>query len=467
MNISNIQIFTDKCLINGEWVSSSNVINVTNPEDDSVIGTVPSLSESNIIKAIDFADEAFSKWRDKAAKERSNILRKWFDLIISHKEDLSLIMHTEQGKPMTEARAEIDYAASFVEWYAEEAKRVYGDVIPAPRELQNIIVLKQPIGVVAAITPWNFPAAMITRKVAPALAAGCTVIIKPASETPYTALALGKLATMAGLPEGVINIVTGKASMIGKILTDSNKIRKLSFTGSIEVGKLLYRASADTVKKISLELGGNAPFIVFKTADLDKAVEGLIISKYRNSGQTCICPNRVLVESTIYDLFIKKLVARLKQGLEQGPLINKDALNKVIYLIEDAVSKGAKLILGGKPKHGNYFEETVICDVTNNMKMASEEIFGPVSAIYKFDDEREAITLANNTPYGLAGYFYSQDYDQIWKVAKALECGMIGINESRLSNEVAPFGGLKESGIGREGGYYGIEEYLEKKYILC
>ncbi len=467
MNIHELSIFTDKCLIDGDWVSSNDVIKVTNPKDDSVIGNIPNLPESNIIKAIDTAEEAFPKWRDKTAKERSGFLRNWFDLIIKHKEDIALIMHTEQGKPTAEALAEVDYAASFVEWYAEEAKRVYGDVIPAPRESQNIIVLKQPIGVVAAITPWNFPAAMITRKVAPALAAGCTVIAKPSSETPYTALALGKLAMMAGLPRGVINIVTGKASVVGKVLTDSNKVRKLSFTGSTEVGKLLYRASADKVKKISLELGGNAPFIVFKTADLDRAVEGLIASKYRNSGQTCICPNRVLVESTIYDSFTKKLVARLKTGLEQGPLINKEALNRVIHLIEDAVSKGAKVILGGKPKHGNYFEETVICEVTDNMKIASEEIFGPVSAIYKFDDEAEAITLANNTLYGLAGYFYSQDYDQIWRVAKALECGMIGINESRLSNEAAPFGGLKESGIGREGGYYGIEEYLEKKYILC
>ena len=416
-------------------------------------------------------------WRSKTAKERSLLLKKWFDLIMENQEDLAILMTAEQGKPIAEARGEVGYGASFIEWFAEEGKRTYGDVIPTPSNDRRIIVIKQPIGVVAAITPWNFPIAMITRKCAPALAAGCPVVIKPASETPLSALAIAELADQAGIPKGILNVVVGThSSEIGLALTESKIVRKLSFTGSTAVGKILTRNCADTMKKVSMELGGNAPFIVFDDADLDSAVSGALISKFRNTGQTCVCSNRILVQEGIYDEFVTRLADSVKtlnvgngmeEGINQGPLISQKALDKVKDHISDAVDRGAVIVAGGKPHQsgGTMFEPTVISNVDSSMKVASEETFGPLAPIFKFSTEQEAIDMANDTEFGLASYFYTSNVNRIWRVSEALEYGMVGVNEGVISNEVAPFGGVKESGLGREGSHYGIDDFLELKYI--
>ncbi|CAM1657812.1 Aldehyde dehydrogenase domain [Bartonella choladocola] len=476
MKLSDNGLLKDKCLIDGKWLSakSNETIAVTNPADGTAVGSVPSLSASEVDKVIEASNAALEQWRVKTASERSKILRKWFDLMIANADDLAMIMTSEQGKPLKEARGEIIYAASFVEWFAEEAKRTYGDTIPSPQAKQRITVIKQPVGVTAAITPWNFPAAMITRKAAPALAAGCTMIVRPASLTPLTALALGELANRAGIPAGVLQIITGKSSTIGKVLTDSNVVRKLSFTGSTEVGRTLMAECAPTIKRISLELGGNAPFIVFDDADLDEAVKGAIASKYRNAGQTCVCANRLLVQEGIYDAFTKKLeqaVKALKIGdgrksdTDIGPMIEESALDKVEAHIADAVKKGGKLVCGGKRLGGLFIEPAIVTGVTQDMRFAHEETFGPVAPLFKFKTEDEAINMANDTIFGLAAYFYTRDFSRAVRVSEALEYGMVGHNTGLISNEVAPFGGVKQSGLGREGSKYGIEEYLEVKYI--
>ncbi|AQT47695.1 MULTISPECIES: NAD-dependent succinate-semialdehyde dehydrogenase [Bartonella] len=476
MKLSDNGLLKDKCLIDGKWLSakSNETIAVTNPADGTAVGSVPSLSASEVEKVIEASNAALEQWRVKTASERSKILRKWFDLMIANADDLAMIMTSEQGKPLKEARGEIIYAASFVEWFAEEAKRTYGDTIPSPQAKQRITVIKQPVGVTAAITPWNFPAAMITRKAAPALAAGCTMIVRPASLTPLTALALGELANRAGIPAGVLQIITGKSSTIGKVLTDSNVVRKLSFTGSTEVGRTLMAECAPTIKRISLELGGNAPFIVFDDADLDEAVKGAIASKYRNAGQTCVCANRLLVQEGIYDAFTKKLeqaVKALKIGdgrksdTDIGPMIEESALDKVEAHIADAVKKGGKLVCGGKRLGGLFIEPAIVTGVTQDMRFAHEETFGPVAPLFKFKTEDEAINMANDTIFGLAAYFYTRDFSRAVRVSEALEYGMVGHNTGLISNEVAPFGGVKQSGLGREGSKYGIEEYLEVKYI--
>jgi succinate-semialdehyde dehydrogenase / glutarate-semialdehyde dehydrogenase len=464
--------------VNGKWVGSRSgkTITVNNPADGSVIGNVPSLSAEETWLSIEAANTAFDDWRRQTAKYRSSILMKWYELMIQHQEDLALILTSEQGKPLAEARGEIIYAASFVQWFAEEAKRVYGDTIPSASTDQRIMVIRQPVGVCAAVTPWNFPAAMITRKVAPALAAGCTTVVKPASQTPLTALALAELSSRAGLPPGIFNVITGSAGEIGPELTSNPIVRKLSFTGSTEVGRRLMAECAATIKKVSLELGGNAPFIVFDDADLSKAVEGAMISKYRNSGQTCVCANRFFVQSNVYDEFSHRLVSAvetLKVGngiepdVQQGPLIDQAALAKVSHHIDEALSKGAKLLTGGSPHAlgGTFFQPTVLTDVAVDMSVAVDETFGPVAPLIRFTDEAEVIRMANNTPYGLAAYFYARDLGRIFRVAEALEYGMVGINTGLISTEVAPFGGVKQSGIGREGSKYGIEEYLEMKYL--
>lgn len=476
MQLKNPKLFQQKCYINGKWISSEKTISVIDPATGKEIGIIPNLGTTETKQAIEAAHVAFPAWRDKTTKERAQILRHWFDLIIESVDDLATILTVEQGKPLEEAKREIMYGASFVEWFGEEAKRVYGDVIPAPIKDQHLIVIKQPIGVVGAITPWNFPNAMIMRKCAPALAAGCTIVIKPSELTPYSAFALAELAERAGIPAGVFNVITGDAKTIGDELTSNPLVRKISFTGSTRVGKLLMQQSATTLKKISLELGGNAPFIVFDDADIDAAVTGAIASKFRNSGQTCVCANRLLIQDKIYDNFAEKLVKAvqalkvgngLETGIQQGPLINMAAVEKVERHIADAVSKGAKILCGGKRSAlgGTFFEPTVIADVTPNMQIAYEETFGPVAPLFKFKDEVEAIHLANDTPFGLASYFYSRDIHRVWRVAEKLEYGMVGINVGIVSNEVAPFGGFKESGIGREGSKYGIEDYLEIKYL--
>jgi succinate-semialdehyde dehydrogenase/glutarate-semialdehyde dehydrogenase len=428
-------------------------------------------------EAINAANEAWPDWRSRTAKERAIILKKWFDLIMANQEDLAILMTAEQGKPIAEARGEVGYGASFIEWFAEEGKRTYGDIIPTPSNDRRILVIKQPIGVVASITPWNFPIAMITRKCAPALAAGCPVVIKPAAETPLSALAIAELAEQAGIPDGILNVVVGtNSSEIGKALTDSPIVRKLSFTGSTAVGKILTRNCADTMKKVSMELGGNAPFIVFDDADLDSAVAGALISKFRNTGQTCVCTNRFIVQEGIYDRFVEKLGEAVKtlnvgngmdEGVNQGPLISFKALDKVKEHLADAVDRGAVIVAGGKPHKngGTMFEPTVIGNVDTSMKMASEETFGPLAPVFKFKTEEEAIKLANDTEFGLASYFYTTDINRIWRVSEALEYGMVGINEGVISNEVAPFGGVKESGLGREGSHFGIDDFLELKYI--
>lgn len=478
MNLKDASLFRQQCFIGGQWLTaaSGKSINVSNPATQQNIGTVPSLDTHEIRNAINSANSALGGWQAKTAKERAHILRNWFNLMMQHQDDLAVLMTAEQGKPLAESKGEIAYAASFVEWFAEEAKRIYGDVIPGHQADKRIVVIRQAVGVVAAITPWNFPAAMITRKAGAALAAGCTIVIKPASQTPYSALALAVLAERAGIPAGVLNVVTGSAGVVGNELTSNPIVRKLSFTGSTEIGKLLMSQCVGTMKKVSMELGGNAPFIVFEDADLDAAVQGAIISKYRNSGQTCVCTNRLLVQESVYDTFVEKLVAAVKalrigNGLEGptelGPLIDMKAVEKVQEHIEDAVSKGAKVAAGGKPHAlgGSFFEATVLTDVTTSMAVAREETFGPLAPVFRFKTEAEVIQMANDTEFGLASYFYTRDLARTWRVSEALEYGMVGINTGLISTEVAPFGGIKESGLGREGSKYGIEDYTELKYM--
>jgi succinate-semialdehyde dehydrogenase/glutarate-semialdehyde dehydrogenase len=464
--------------VNGAWLDATGgaTLPVHNPATGSQLGTVPAFDAASTEKAVSAAHAAVPPWAAKTAKERAVLLRRWHDLILQNAADLARLMTAEQGKPLAESRGEIAYAASFVEWFAEEAKRVYGDVVPGHQPDKRILVLRQPVGVVAAITPWNFPAAMITRKVAPALAAGCTVVCKPATQTPYSALALAELAARAGIPAGVFNVVTGPAREIGGVLTGDARVRKLSFTGSTEIGKLLMAQCANTMKKISLELGGNAPFIVFDDADLDAAVTGAIASKYRNTGQTCVCANRLLVQDGVYEAFTARLVAavqklRVGDGLagetEQGPLIDVAALKKVEEHIADATGKGAKVALGGK-RHalgGTFFEPTVLTGATPAMLVAREETFGPVAACFRFDSEKNAIAMANDTEFGLAAYLYTRDLARSWRVSEALEYGIVGLNTGLISTEVAPFGGVKESGTGREGSKYGLLDYTEIKYV--
>ncbi|MDQ1207716.1 succinate-semialdehyde dehydrogenase/glutarate-semialdehyde dehydrogenase [Acinetobacter baylyi] len=478
MQLKDRSLLKQQNFINGEWVDSidQKTLSVTNPATSTEIIKIASIGKTQTGQAIDAAADAFETWKLTTAKERSLLLKKWFQLIIENQEDLAVILSTEQGKSLTESRGEILYGASFIEWFAEEAKRSYGDIIPHDKQGRRLVVVKQPVGVVAAITPWNFPNAMITRKVGPALAAGCTVIIKPASETPLSALALVALAERAGIPKGVVNVVTGSARDIGAVLTTHRAVRKVSFTGSTEIGKLLMQQCSSTMKKVSMELGGNAPFIVFEDADLDRAVEGAIASKFRNSGQTCVCTNRILAHVDIYDAFVEKLataVAQLKvasafeQGAEQGPLINEKAVQKIEQHIDDAVSKGAKLVYGGK-RHSlghTFFEPTVLSDVTSEMLVAHDETFGPLAPVFKFENEQQAIQMANDTDFGLASYIYTQNLSRAWRVGEALEYGMVGINEGIISTEIAPFGGIKESGCGREGSKYGIEDYQEIKYM--
>lgn len=467
-----------KCFIAGNWrvAASGAEIAVTNPATGERIASVPAMSAAETRETIEAAGAAFADWSARTGKERSAILRRWFELVIASQEDLARIMTAEQGKPLAESRSEIAYAASYLEWFAEEAKRVYGNTIPPFSADRRLVVLKQPVGVCAAITPWNFPAAMITRKAGPALAVGCTMVVKPASQTPLSALALCVLAEHAGVPAGVLSCVTGSAREIGGELTANPIVRKLSFTGSTEVGKVLLKQCADTVKRTSMELGGNAPFIVFDDADLDAAVEGAIASKYRNAGQTCVCANRLFVQSGVYDAFVDRLsrrVAALKvadgtsEGAEIGPLIDEAAVSKVEQLVGDALSRGGRIVVGGR-RHalgGTFFEPTVIAGATPQMDIFNEEIFGPVAPVVRFESEAEAIRLANSTQYGLAAYFYGRDISRVWRVAEALEFGIVGINQGLISTEVAPFGGMKESGNGREGSKYGIEDYLEIKYL--
>jgi succinate-semialdehyde dehydrogenase/glutarate-semialdehyde dehydrogenase len=465
-------------LIDGQWCSadSGEHFPVTNPANGSVIVDVPRFGKTETERAITAADKALPAWREKTAKERAQILRRWYQLMMEHQDDLAAILTHEQGKSLTEAKGEVAYAASFIEWFGEEAKRVYGDVIPGFSADRRLLVFKQPVGVVAAITPWNFPIAMITRKVGPALASGCTVVVKPASETPLSALAAAVLALEAGVPAGVLNVITGSASVIGPTLTASPTVRKLSFTGSTEVGRQLYGESAATLKKLSLELGGNAPFIVFDDADADAAVAGALASKFRNSGQTCVCTNRILVQDGIYDVFVEKFakaIATLKvgagweEGVNQGPLINAKAVTHTEALLAQAVKDGARIVAGGK-RHalgGLFFEPTLVVDVKNESAIAQNELFSPVATIIRFKEEAEAIRLANDTEFGLASYFYSRDINRIFRVSEALEYGMVGVNEGLISTEVAPFGGVKSSGLGREGSKYGIDDYLELKYV--
>jgi succinate-semialdehyde dehydrogenase/glutarate-semialdehyde dehydrogenase len=466
----------EACLIGGEWVTGERWIDVDDPATGKVIGRVPRLGRAETETAIAAAAKAMGPWAAKTGKERATVLRRYFDLIMARQDDLAALLTQEQGKPLAEAKNEIAYAAGFIEWFAEEAKRVYGDVIPAHAPDKRIVVLKQPIGVVAAITPWNFPAAMITRKIGPALAAGCGVVVKPASQTPFTALALGVLGLEAGLPPGLLNVITGSASEIGDVLTSSDIVRKLSFTGSTEVGAKLYAQSAPTIKKLSLELGGNAPFIVFDDADLDAAVTGAIQSKFRNAGQTCVCANRIYAQAGIYDAFVEKLAAATKAlkvapgmeaGSEIGPLIDEKAVAKVEEHIADATAKGARVMTGGglDARGGRFFTPTVLADVTAEMIVAKEETFGPLAPVFKFTDEDDAVAQANATPFGLASYFYARDIGRIWRVAERIEAGIVGVNTGLISTEVAPFGGVKASGLGREGSKYGIEDYLEIKYI--
>ncbi|MDF1685503.1 MAG: succinate-semialdehyde dehydrogenase/glutarate-semialdehyde dehydrogenase [Parvibaculaceae bacterium] len=478
MNLSDPSLLRCDAYVDGQWQSGAagTRVAVTNPATGEEICTVPSLNTDETGKAVEAAFAAFKPWAARTAKERSIILREWFNLMMANQEDLAQILTAEQGKPLAEARGEIAYAASFIEYYAEEAKRAHGATIPTPSSDRRIFALKQPIGVVAAITPWNFPSAMITRKVGPALAAGCTAVVKPAMQTPLSAFALAELGRRAGLPNGVLNIITGKASEIGAVLTGSPKVMKVTFTGSTGVGKILMQQAASTVKKVSLELGGNAPFIVFEDADLDAAVEGAIASKFRNTGQTCVCTNRFLVQEEVYDAFLEKMQTAVKalnvgegtqDGVTQGPLIDQAAADKVAEHVADATAKGARILTGGTP-HAlgrSFYEPTLIADATVDMLVAQEETFGPVAPVFKFKTEEEALALANNTPFGLASYFYARDIGRIWRVAEALECGIVGVNAGIISTEVAPFGGWKESGIGREGSPWGLDEYLELKYV--
>ncbi|AJW95124.1 MULTISPECIES: NADP-dependent succinate-semialdehyde dehydrogenase [Burkholderia] len=471
-------LFRQQIYLAGEWQGAANgaSFEVRNPANGELLGSVPLAGAAETRRAIEAANAAWPAWRRRTAKERAAILRKWYELMLAHADDLALILTTEQGKPLAEARGEILYAASFIEWFAEEGKRVYGDTIPTPAGDKRIVVTKEPVGVCAAITPWNFPAAMITRKVGPALAAGCPIVVKPAEATPFSALALAVLAERAGVPAGVFSVVTGDPKAIGGELTGNATVRKLSFTGSTPVGRLLMAQCAPTVKKVSLELGGNAPFIVFDDADLDAAVEGAIASKYRNSGQTCVCTNRFYVHDKVYDAFAAKLAAAVEKlkvgrgteaGVMQGPLINEAAVLKVEAHIEDALAKGASIATGGKRHalgHG-FFEPTVLTGVTPDMKVAKEETFGPLAPLFRFASDEEVIGFANDTEFGLAAYFYSRDIGRVWRVAEALEYGMVGINTGLISNEVAPFGGVKQSGLGREGSHYGIDDYVVIKYL--
>lgn len=480
MKIQNLPLFHQQALIAGEWQDADNgqTENVINPATAEIIGTVPNMGAAETRLAIDAAYQAWPMWKNKTAQERSTILLKWYALVLQHQQDLALILTTEQGKPLSESVGEIGYAASFIQWFAEEAKRTYGDVIPSPYSDAQIVVTKHPIGIVAAITPWNFPAAMITRKLAPALAAGCPCIVKPALETPYTALALADLAIQAGVPKQILTVITGNAAAIGEAFFESNLVRKLSFTGSTPIGKLLYEQAAKTIKKVALELGGNAPFIVFDDANLEAAVEGALIAKFRNAGQTCVCVNRFYVQAGIYEQFVQRLsekVAALKigNGLDResmiGPLINQKAVLKVQAHIDDALSKNGRLILGGAQTeqiNGCFYPPTIIADATQEMLVAQDETFGPLAAVFKFSTEAEAIQLANATDFGLAAYCYTNHLGRAWRLSQQLEYGMVGINRGVISNEVAPFGGIKSSGLGREGSKYGFEEFLEIKYTL-
>jgi succinate-semialdehyde dehydrogenase / glutarate-semialdehyde dehydrogenase len=478
MQLKDATLLRQQCYVDGAWADadSGKTIPVKNPANGEVLGSIPNMGAKETRRAIEAAEHAWPVWRSKTGKERANILRRWYDLVMANQDDLAVIMTSEQGKPLAESRGEVVYGASFIEWFAEEAKRIYGDTIPQHQPDKRIVVIKQGIGVVAAITPWNFPNAMITRKCAPALAAGCPVVIKPATATPLSALALAELAERAGIPKGVFNVVTGSAKEIGGEMSTSPIVRKLSFTGSTEIGKLLMAQCAGTVKKVSLELGGNAPFIVFDDADIDAAVEGAIASKYRNTGQTCVCANRLLVQDKVYGAFADKLAAAvqklkvgngLEAGVSQGPLIDMSAVEKVEAHIADAVGKGARVVAGGRRHQlgGTFFEPTILADVTPQMAVAREETFGPVAPLFRFKTEEEAIQMANDTEFGLAAYFYGRDIGRVWRVAEALEYGIVGINTGIISTEVAPFGGVKESGIGREGSKYGLEDFLEIKYL--
>ncbi len=479
LDLNTPTLFRQQAYIGGQWSAADNgsEFPVINPSSLQRIAEVPDMGPGETLFAIDKAASALESWSSLTAKERASLLRRWFELILAHQEDLARIMTAEQGKPLAEARGEVIYGASFIEWFAEEAKRIYGDVIPAPGTDRRILTIKQPIGVVGAITPWNFPIAMITRKVAPALAAGCTVVVKPSEDTPLSALALADLAAQAGIPSGVFNVVTTTDSAaVGQVLCQDSRVRKLSFTGSTPVGKLLMRQCADTVKKVSLELGGNAPFIVFDDADLDAAVAGLMASKFRNAGQTCVCTNRILVQESVHDAFVEKLSVavdqlRLGDGFEEGvttgPLINHSAVSKVQRLVNDAVDRGAELHRSAEVQDlgDNFYAPAVLTGVTDNMDISREEIFGPVATVFRFETEADAVRLANDTPFGLAAYFYARDLGRVWRVAERLEYGMVGINEGIISTEVAPFGGVKESGIGREGSKYGIDDFVEIKYL--
>jgi succinate-semialdehyde dehydrogenase/glutarate-semialdehyde dehydrogenase len=476
--LKDMSLFRQQCYVDGKWIDadSGKTIEVTNPATGEVLGTIPKLGADETRRAIEAAERAWPKWRSLIAKERANILRKWFNLMIENQADLARLMTLEQGKPLAESMGEIVYGASFVEWFAEEAKRIYGDTIPQHQPDKRIVVIKQPIGVVAAITPWNFPNAMITRKCAPALAAGCPVVIKPATATPYSALALAELAERAGIPAGIINIVTGGAREIGGEMTSNPIVRKLSFTGSTEIGKLLMEQCAATVKKVSMELGGNAPFLVFDDADLDAAVEGAMMSKFRNTGQTCVCANRILVQDGVYEAFAAKLAEAVKklkvgfglnEGVTQGPLIDMAAVAKVEEHIADATAKGAKVAVGGSRHElgGSFFQPTVLTGVTTDMKVTREETFGPVAPLFRFKTEEQGIAMANDTEFGLAAYFFARDMGRVWRVGEGLETGIVGINTGIISTEVAPFGGVKESGVGREGSKYGMDDFLEIKYM--
>ena len=478
MNLKDPSLFRQQCYVDGAWVDADDggTIEVDNPADNSVVGTIPKMGAAETRRAIEAANDAYPDWRARTGKERAAILRKWYELVMENQEDLAVLMTTEQGKPLAESMGEIVYGASFIEWFAEEAKRISGDTIPQHQHDKRIVVIKEPVGVVASITPWNFPNAMITRKCAPALAAGCTVVAKPATQTPYSAFALAELAERAGIPKGVLNIVSGASSEIGGEMTSNPIVRKLSFTGSTEIGKLLMEQCAGTVKKMSMELGGNAPFIVFDDADIDSAIVGAMQSKYRNAGQTCVCANRIFAQDGIYDRFTGKLAEAsaalkvgngLEEGISTGPLIDIRAVEKVETHIQDAVAKGARVVVGGgrHSNGGNFFEPTVLADVTPEMIVSKEETFGPLAPVYRFETDEDVVKMANDTEFGLAAYFYTRDVGRVWKVAEQLEYGIVGINSGIISTEIAPFGGMKESGIGREGSKYGIDEFVEVKYL--
>ena len=478
MQLNDPTLFRQQCSIDGAWcdADSGETIDVRNPATGETLGTIPRMGAPETRRAIEAAAKAMIGWRALNAKERAKILRNWFDLMLENQEDLAVLMTCEQGKPLAESRGEIAYAAAFIEWFAEEGKRIYGETIPTHMSDRRIVVLKEPIGVVGAITPWNFPSAMITRKAGPALAAGCTFVCKPATETPYSAFALCELAERAGIPKGVLNILSGKSSEIGEELTKNPIVRKITFTGSTSVGKKLMEQAASTVKKVTMELGGNAPFLVFEDADIDAAVDNAIICKFRNMGQTCVCANRIYVQSSVYDEFAEKFANKVKvmkvgngmdEGVVQGPLINAAAIDKVEEHLEDAKSKGARVLAGGKRHElgGTYYEPTVVADVNPQMLVARDETFGPLAPLFRFETEEEAIRHANDTEFGLASYFFSRDLGRVWRVSEGLEYGIVGVNTGIISTEVAPFGGVKESGIGREGSHIGIEEYVETKYV--